>query len=134
MSAVTWLRRAELRALWCHTRWQSNSTLVGQTPGDCMPKSYGMLTKMARAALQYGFAALLALLSLQATVPSAQVVAAIEIACRSEAQQPLPSEARRVRASVPVRRSALTYASRTRPEPAAAVLFQRPPPVPSLFS
>jgi hypothetical protein len=93
-----------------------------------------MLTKMARAALQYGFAALLALLSAQATVPSAHAVAAIEIVCRSEAQQQLPSEARHIRADVPVRQSALAYASRTRPEPAAAVLFQRPSPPPSLFS
>lgn len=93
-----------------------------------------MLTKMARAALQYGFAALLALLSVQATVPSAHFAGTIEIICRSEAQQPLPSKARRVRVDAPDRQSARSYASRTRPEPSAAVLFQRPPPIPSFFS
>lgn len=89
---------------------------------------------MARAAAKYIFAALLALLATQAGVPSVRVVTAIEIVWRAEAEQQTPREARRIRADRPVRRPAATYQSRTRPEPDAAILFQRPPPTPSLFS
>lgn len=95
-----------------------------------------MLTQMARSALQYVFVALFALLSAQAVVPSVRVVATIEIVCRSEAEaeQEIPREARRVPADAPILPSAVTYVSRTQPEPDASVLFQRPPPVSSLFS
>ncbi|MGA3075865.1 MAG: hypothetical protein ABSG56_19530 [Bryobacteraceae bacterium] len=89
---------------------------------------------MARAAAKYVFAALLALLSTQAGVPSVRVVTAIEIVCRTEAEQQTPREAPRPRAGRQVRQPAATYLSRTRPEPDAAILFQRPPPTPFLFS
>jgi hypothetical protein len=55
---------------------------------------------MARAAAKYVFAALLALLSTQAAVPSVRVVTAIEIVCRTEAEQQAPREARRIRADI----------------------------------
>jgi hypothetical protein len=89
---------------------------------------------MARAAAKYLFAALLALLSTQAVEPSVRVVAAVEIVCRSEAEQQTPSDFRRTRADLPTRRPEPSYISQANPEPAAAFLFQRPPPSPSLFS
>ena len=89
---------------------------------------------MARAAAKYAFAALLALLSTQAAVPSVRVVTAIEIVWCTEAEQQAPRQARRIRADVQFRQPASTYASRTRPVQEAAILFQRPPPSTSLFS
>jgi hypothetical protein len=89
---------------------------------------------MARAAAKYAFAALLALLSTQAAVPSLRVVTAIEIVCRTEAEQQTPREARHVRADLQAPPPAPPYLSRTKPEPDAAVLFQRPPPSTSLIS
>jgi hypothetical protein len=89
---------------------------------------------MARAAAKYVLAALLALLSTQAGVPSVRVVTAIAIVCSTEAEQQTPREARRARVGIPVRQPAATYLSRIRPEPDAAILFQRPPPTPFLFS
>jgi hypothetical protein len=89
---------------------------------------------MARLALQYVFAVLLALLSTQAVVPSVRVAATIERICRSEVEQQIPLETRRIPADMPLPQPALTYVSRIRPEPYAAVLFQRPPPQTSLFS
>ncbi len=93
---------------------------------------------MARTAIKYAFAALLALLSTQAVAPCMRVVAAIEMVCGANlehrAKEQTPEEARRVRMDVQVRRSAPTYVSRTRPEPDTAALFQRPPPLSFLFS
>ena len=89
---------------------------------------------MARAVTKYAFAALLALLSTQAVVQSVRIVTAIEIVCSTEAEQQTPREARRIRADIQAGQPAPTYVSRTRPEPDAAVLFQRPPPTLSLFS
>jgi hypothetical protein len=89
---------------------------------------------MARLALQYVFAALLALLSTQAVVPSVRVAATIEIVCRSEAEQQIALETRCIPADIPLPQPALTYVSRIRLEPDAAVLFQRPPPQSSLIS
>jgi hypothetical protein len=89
---------------------------------------------MARLALQYAFAALLALLSSRAVVPSVRVAATIEIVCRSEAEQQIALQTRCIPADTPLPQPALTYVSRIRPEPDAAVLFQRPPPQTSLFS
>ena len=83
--------------------------------------------------MKYAFAALLALLSTQAGVPSVRVVSAIEIVCCWEAEQQTPREARRIRADIQARQPALAYVSRTRHTPDIAVLFQRPPPTPSLF-
>ncbi len=98
------------------------------------PESCDKLTQMARSALQYVFATLLALLSTQAVVPSVRVAATVEIACRFEAEQQIGLEARCIRVDAPGPQSPLTYGSRTRPEPDAAVLFQRPPPLACLFS
>ncbi|MGO4884357.1 MAG: hypothetical protein ACLP59_26580 [Bryobacteraceae bacterium] len=88
---------------------------------------------MARAVAQYVFAALLALLSAQAGLPSVRVVTAIEISYCAETVQEIPREARKRRAHVRLPQTAPAYVSRIRPEPAAAALFQRPPPRPSLF-
>ena len=88
---------------------------------------------MARAALKYVFAALLTLLSAQAVVPCPRVIAAIEIVWGTEAEQQPAQETTSAPPVIQARRSALPYASRTRPEPDSAVLFQRPPPAGSLF-
>jgi hypothetical protein len=82
--------------------------------------------------MEHVFAALLALLSAQAAVPSVRVVAAI--VCCTEAEQQTPREARRARAEVQVREPAPAYVSLAKPEPDTAVLFQRPPPALSLFA
>lgn len=92
------------------------------------------LKTMARAVAKYAFAALLALLSTQAVVPSVRVVTAIEIDCSTEAEQQTPREARRIRSDIQAGQPAPTYVSRAKPEPDAAVLFQRPPPTSSLLS
>jgi hypothetical protein len=89
---------------------------------------------MARAVAKHVFAALLALLSAQAAVPSVRFVAAIEIVCCTEAEQQIPREARRTCADVSVSEPAPAYVSLAQSEPDTAVLFQRPPPTRSLFS
>jgi hypothetical protein len=89
---------------------------------------------MARAVAKYVFAALLALLSTQAAAPSLRVVGAAEIVWCAQAEQQAPREDRGIRMALPATQPALLYVSRTRPEPDAAVLFQRPPPTPFLFS
>ena len=114
--------------------FNSGSTRLGQNARRHCCRKVVICSENGTSSIAIRARRMLAMLSARATVPSAPVVAAIEIVCRSEAQPPLPSEARRNEAEVPVRQSALTFASRTRPEPAAAVLFQRPPPLPSLFS
>jgi hypothetical protein len=80
--------------------------------------------------MKCAFVALLALLSAQAGVPSARVVTAIEMVCANEAKEQTPQETRRSGAGVRVLQSAPAYASRIRPEPDTAALFQRPPPSP----
>jgi hypothetical protein len=89
---------------------------------------------MARAAVKYVFAALLALLSTQAGAPSVRVVAGIEIVWCAEAELPAPRDARRFLPEMQVRQPASAYVSRTKAQPDAAFLFQRPPPTASLFS
>jgi len=84
--------------------------------------------------MEHVFAALLALLSAQAAVPSVRFVAAFEIVCCTEAEQQTPREARRTRADVQVREPAPAYVSLAKPEPDTAVLFQRPPPALPLFA
>ena len=86
---------------------------------------------MARAILKYTFAALLALLSTQAVTPQTRVCAAIELVCSQQAEEHAPRKARASWVAPLVRQITRGYISRTRPEPAAAALFQRPPP--SLF-
>ena len=84
--------------------------------------------------MKYAFAALLALLSTQAVVPSVRVAAAIEMVCGANlghrAEEQTPREARRIRVDVQIRQNATAYVSRTGPEPDTAALFQRPPPLP----
>jgi hypothetical protein len=93
---------------------------------------------MARAAMKYAFAALLALLSTQAVVISARAGAAIEIVCSKQTrrtdERQTPREVRRDRAEVRAPQSAPAYVSWIMPEPDTAVLFQRPPPLSSFFS
>jgi len=89
---------------------------------------------MARAALHYIFAALLALLSTQAVVPVRRADAAIEIAWCRDAEQQTPSEVLSTQPTIAARQSPPVYASHTRLAPDAAVLFQRPPPSLSLFA
>jgi hypothetical protein len=88
--------------------------------------------------MKYAFAALLALLSAQAVVPSVRVVAAIEMVCginlEDRTEKHTPRDARRIRADAQVLQSAPMYVSWTGPEPDIDVLFQRPPPRSSLFS
>jgi hypothetical protein len=89
---------------------------------------------MARAAMKYAFAALLALLSTQAFVPSTRVVVCVEIVCGNEAEEQTPQKAPPIRTDGQVRRNALNYVSRTIAAPDTAALFQRPPPLSFLFS
>jgi len=89
---------------------------------------------MARAVVKHVFAAMLALLSAQAAVPSVRIAATIEIVCCTEAEQQTPWEQRRACANVQVNEPAPAYVSLAQPEPDTAVLFQRPPPAPSLFA
>jgi hypothetical protein len=89
---------------------------------------------MARAAARYAFAALLALLSTQVVAPSVRVLPIIEFVCRTEARQQIAQKARCIRKDTQVRQPATAYVSRSRPEPDAVILFQRPPPASSLFS
>jgi len=89
---------------------------------------------MARAAAKYVFAALLALLSTQAAGSCIRVVTPVEIVWCAEADQRTPLETPRIRVQMRAAQPALAYASQTRPQPDSAVLFQRPPPTPFLFS
>ena len=75
---------------------------------------------MARAVLKLAFAALLALFSPLAIVPSARDVASIEIVFRTEAEQQTPREAQSIQPGVPASLPAPTYVSRTKPEPDTA--------------
>ena len=88
---------------------------------------------MARAVLKYAFAALLALLTTQAVVPVARAAAAIEFVYTTEAEQQ-DLQGTRPGQQDPAPHIEPAYISRTRPEPDAADLFQRPPPAGSLFS
>jgi hypothetical protein len=94
---------------------------------------YEMLKEMARAVLKYAFAALLAFLSTQAVVPSPPIKAGIEFVCSTKAEQQITQEARGIRPAIRVRQTAPPYTSRTKSEPDAAVLFERPPPTFSLL-
>ena len=89
---------------------------------------------MAQAAANYVLAALLALLSTQAVAPSIRVAAAVEIVWRADAQQQRTVEVRRIWPSIQKLSSAPAYVSRITAELLSAVLFQRPPPAPSLHA
>jgi len=88
--------------------------------------------------MKCAFAALLALFSAQAVVPSVGAAAAIEIVCGARlehrTEHRIPLEEPRIRAGVQIPQGAPAYVSRIRPEPDSAALFQRPPPLSSLFS
>lgn len=90
---------------------------------------------MARAAARYVFAALLALLATHGALPSARLQATAEVVWCSRVEQQasreLPTRVRHARRAVV---DHAIYESRTRPEPDAAVLFQRPPPTPFFLS
>jgi hypothetical protein len=89
---------------------------------------------MAGAVAQYIFAALLALLSAQAAMPSANIVSAAGIVwCAESDQEKAPDEVPKVGVCRSAQPPKSSYKSRTDPEPHSAVLFQRPPPVASLF-
>lgn len=84
-------------------------------------------------ALRPLFAALLALLSVQAVLPSARVVTSTRVLCRTEAEQQAPREVRRRRATCPLRPPVPAFVSRALPTPDLAALFQRPPPASPRF-
>lgn len=89
---------------------------------------------MSRAVVKYVFATLLVLLSTQSVVPSARVVSAVAIVCCAKAEQQASQETRCVRLYRRVLKSAPAYQSWTGTESNSPVLFQRPPPAPSLFA
>lgn len=88
---------------------------------------------MARAAAQYVFAALLALLSAQAA-PSRHLESPAKIVWCAETEQHAAEQLRPVRVAPRERLAAIEYESRVIVSPDAPVLFQRPPPVLSLFA
>jgi hypothetical protein len=113
---------------------QSATLTAGRLPETCANKLCDAVRLVPRALLQYVFAALLALFSTLVGVPSARVVSETAIVWCAEAEQQMPRELRTIRARWQVRPPSPAYVSLTKPEPDAAVLFQRPPPAPSLFS
>lgn len=88
---------------------------------------------MARAVTKYVFAALFALLSTQAVVPSVRVAPGIEIVCGTGVEQQIPNKTVRLVVRLRARPAVPCYISHTRPEPDAPILFQRPPPHLSVF-
>ncbi len=92
---------------------------------------------MARAAVRLVFAAVLALLSTQAGVPSVRVVTALEMVwqCQTESQQSV-KQFRREPASIESEARSVSASplciSFVKPEPDLVLSFQLPPPA-SLF-
>jgi hypothetical protein len=89
---------------------------------------------MARAVTKYVFAALLALLSTQAVVPSVRVAPGIEVVCGIDLEQQTPRHAPRIQTHTQARQPVPMYLLRVRPQLDAPNLFQRPPPRPFLFA
>ena len=89
---------------------------------------------MARAVAQYVFAALLALLTAQTAAPSRHLVSAAEIVWCAETEQQAADQVRPIRVDVNAYVRIAEYASHISPQPDAPVLFQRPPPITSLFA
>ena len=87
---------------------------------------------MARVIVKCVFAALLALVSAQAVVPSTRTLAPIEAVCGALRKQSIPSESTRTQRDARVQQPAPAYSSRTTPVPDIAVLLPRPPPFPFL--
>jgi hypothetical protein len=98
------------------------------------PEFCATLEHMARAVTKYVFAALLAVLSTQAVVPSVRVAPAIEIVCSTRAKQRIPQNTRNLAIARHTRPPVPAYISCARPEPSAPILIQRPPPPPSVFA
>jgi hypothetical protein len=88
---------------------------------------------MARAVAQYVFAALLALLSAQAAVPSRHLESPARIVWCAETEQQATEQVRRGRTGQAASPAVAEYTSHISAPPDAAVLFQRPPPAISLF-
>ncbi len=89
---------------------------------------------MTRAAVQYVFAAVLALLTTQVVVPPARVVSVVEIVCSVRTKQHAPRKTRDIQVRERVLNSAPVYQSWRGTEPHTPALFQRPPPPIFLFS
>jgi hypothetical protein len=88
------------------------------------------LKLMARTALRLVFAATLALLATQASVPSLRVVAAFEIVwlAQSEVRQRAPRNIQRAARTTPNRPEPAAYASFAGTEPDVVLVYQLPPP------
>jgi hypothetical protein len=91
---------------------------------------------MARTAVRLVFAAMLALLATQASMPSVRVVAAFEIVwlAQSEVRQRAPRKIQRTARTTPDRRKPLAYVSLVASEPDVVLIYQLPPPVSSFAS
>jgi hypothetical protein len=89
---------------------------------------------MARAVAKYVFAALLAMLSAQAAVPSRHLASPAQIVWCAETEQQAAEQIQPVRVVRRERLSAVDYTSRVSAPPDSAALFQRPPPGTSLFA
>jgi len=89
---------------------------------------------MARAAAQYVFAALLALLSAQTAAPSHRVTSPEQIVWCAETEQQVAEQLRPDRPERCAAVASIEYTSHVGVPPDAAVLFQRPPPASSLIA
>ncbi|HEX4164744.1 MAG TPA: hypothetical protein VHZ55_04660 [Bryobacteraceae bacterium] len=90
--------------------------------------SYETLGAMARVVVRYTFAALLALLAMHGVTPETSADTPAAFVSHTRAQQRIARPAVLRRAVRLTQRVTLQYASRIRPEPEPAILFQRPPP------
>jgi len=88
---------------------------------------------MARAAAQYVFTALLALLSAQTALSSRHLVSPAEVVWCAETEQQAAEQVGPSHVERRARQPIAAYVSRISPQPDAAALFQRPPPATSLF-
>jgi hypothetical protein len=89
---------------------------------------------MARAAAQYVFAALLALLTAQTAVPSRHLVSSAEIVWCAETERQAAEQVRAIQIDHRVLLPIAECISRIVLQSYAPVLFQRPPPTISLFA
>jgi len=89
---------------------------------------------VARAVAQYVFAALLALLSAHAAVPSRHLESPEQIVWCAETEQHAAEPASAIRVERREQPAIVEYTSRITAPPDAAALFQRPPPANSLFA
>ena len=82
------------------------------------------------------FAAMLALLATQASMPSVRVVAAFEVVwlVQSEVRQRAPRKIQRTARTAPVRREPQAYVSLVASGPDLVLIYRLPPPVSSFAS